>query len=445
MDIIRVFAGQSSRGDRGRPRSGARGARGSPGPRALVGDCDRASRQPGAGDAFGREGRRSSGVLGVGRVDHDRALVRASARARPSVGEAARLAGPARDRVSARSAGPQIPDDVASVRWAAELPEPAEGSGARRLLHRLGRDRRDRADLERGRAPLRGGPLRGAAGRPPGRAAGRRRARRGRDLGGAGRPGRAAPRRGAVDRRPQPPVARPDRPGHRRGPDRGDVRGGRMADDHRQVRALAARAVRARGRRGAAPPDRRDAQRGIPAAAAGDGGRAARATSGHRRRQTGPRPADRRARRRGAAARDPRSRRSRPRRSARGVRPGGRRDRSAVGDLRVHDQGVAAGDAGPSGESLGAALERTDGGARPRDRRRPVRSVGALSRGLARGRALLRGGDAAGPGSRRARTPRRRPPPTSGGPTPARPRPSRRSGGSSSTCRATHRTSPHGS
>ena len=48
----------------------------------------------------------------------------------------------------------------------------------------------------------------------------------------------------------------------------GDVRGGRLADDHRQVRPLAARAVRARRRRGAAPPDRSDAQRGVPAAAA---------------------------------------------------------------------------------------------------------------------------------------------------------------------------------
>ena len=46
----------------------------------------------------------------------------------------------------------------------------------------------------------------------------------------------AAARRGAVGRRPQPPVAGPRRAGHRGGADRGDVRGGRLADDHRQVR-----------------------------------------------------------------------------------------------------------------------------------------------------------------------------------------------------------------
>ena len=47
-------------------------------------------------------------------------------------------------------------------------PSRLEGSGAGRLLDRLGRDRRDGADLERGRPPLRRRPLRGspsAAGR----------------------------------------------------------------------------------------------------------------------------------------------------------------------------------------------------------------------------------------------------------------------------------------
>ena len=122
-------------------------------------------------------------------------------------GQAARLAGAARDRVSARPAGRRVPDDAAPVRRLAELSEPAQGSGAGRLLDRVGRDRRDGADLERDRPPLRGRPLRRSARRPAGRAARRRRARRGRDLGGARRPGRPAPRRGAVDRRPQPPVA----------------------------------------------------------------------------------------------------------------------------------------------------------------------------------------------------------------------------------------------
>ena len=84
----------------------------------------------------------------------------------------------------------QPPDHAARVRWPAELSEPAEGSGARRLLHRLGRDRRDRDPLERARPPVRRRPLRGPTGRTPHRAPGRRRARRRRVLGGDRRPGR---------------------------------------------------------------------------------------------------------------------------------------------------------------------------------------------------------------------------------------------------------------
>ncbi len=127
-------------------------------------------------------------------------------------------------------------------------PSRAQGPRPGRLLDGLGGDRRDRDDLERARAPLRRRPLRGAAGRTPRRAARRRRARRGRDLGGARRSRGPAPRRGAVDRRPQPPVAGPRRARHRRGPHRRDVRRRRLADDHGQVRAPAARAVRARRR-----------------------------------------------------------------------------------------------------------------------------------------------------------------------------------------------------
>ena len=49
-------------------------------------------------------------------------------------------------------------------------------------------------------------------------------------------------------------------------------------------------------------------------------------------------------------------------------------------------------DAGAPGEPLGAAVGGADGGARARNRRRPGRSVGAVSRRLARGRAMPRGG-----------------------------------------------------
>ena len=93
----------------------------------------------------------------------------------------------------------------------------------------------------------------------------------------------------------------------------GDVRGGRLADDHGQVRPLAAGAVRARRRRGAAPAHRRDAQRGVPAAAA----LRRRTSCASACPATGAAAATlakliARARRRRAAARDPRPRRPRP-------------------------------------------------------------------------------------------------------------------------------------
>ena len=97
----------------------------------------------------------------------------------------------------------------------------------------------------------------------------------------------AAPRRGAVGRRPQPPVARPRRARHRRRAPRGDVRGGRLAHGDGQVRAAPARASSTT----AATParaHRRDAQRGVPAAAARRRARAARAPADGRH---GDRPA----------------------------------------------------------------------------------------------------------------------------------------------------------
>ena len=135
------------------------------------------------------------------------------------------------------------------------------------------RPRRHRADLGRARAPLRRRALRRPARRAPDRADRRRRARRGRLLGGDRRPDGRPPRRGHVGRRPQPPVARPRRPRHRRRPPRRDVRGRRLAHRDGQVRPAAAQAPRP------ARPHRRDAQRGVPAAAARRRARAARRAS----------------------------------------------------------------------------------------------------------------------------------------------------------------------
>ena len=88
-------------------------------------------------------------------------------------------------------------------------------------------------------------------------------------------------------------------PRHRRRPPRRDVRGRRLAHGDGQVRPAAAEAPRP------ARPDRRDAQRGVPAAAARRRAGAARADRGRRRRP----------RRHRAAGHVPRPRRARPRRA----------------------------------------------------------------------------------------------------------------------------------
>ena len=100
--------------------------------------------------------------------------------------------------------------------------------------------RRDGPDLERVRAPLPGhASLRGTADGPPAGAGGGRRAGRGRNLGGDRRPQRGQARRGGLGRGPQPPVARSRGAGHRLRPLGADVRGGRLADDQREVRHAA--------------------------------------------------------------------------------------------------------------------------------------------------------------------------------------------------------------
>ena len=128
--------------------------------RAVAGGGDRPPRQPRAPEPLGREGRRPPGVERVDGVADDRAVVRVPRGARPRVGQAARLAGAARDQLPARPARAALPDDAAPVRRPAVLPVAHEGPRPGRLLDRLGRHRRDRADLGRARAPLRRRALR---------------------------------------------------------------------------------------------------------------------------------------------------------------------------------------------------------------------------------------------------------------------------------------------
>ncbi len=112
-----------------------------------------------------------------------------------------------------------------------------------------------------------------------------------------------------------------------------------------------------------------------------------------------------------------------------------RGDRPSVGDLRLHDQGLAAADAGPSGQPLGAADRRAVGAARGRARRRRRGPVGSRSR-TTRPRpscaARRRSGSCASSARRWIRRPCR---PTSAARTRAERRRSRRSGASSSTSR----------
>ena len=77
-----------------------------------------------------------------------------------------------------------VPDHAARVRRPAELSEPRQGPGPGRLLDRLGRHRRDRADLGRAGPPLRRASSGDGRHRPAVLAGRRRRARRGRLLGG---------------------------------------------------------------------------------------------------------------------------------------------------------------------------------------------------------------------------------------------------------------------
>ena len=178
-----------------------------------------------------------------------------------------------------------LPRVAARVRRPSELPEPHEGPDPVDYSTGSVGHRRDGPDLGSDRAPLpRASPLRGAAARAPDRAARRRRARRGRGLGGDRRPVGGAARRGAVGGGPEPPVARPGRAGHRLRPPRRDVRGGGLAGAHREVRAPARGLFERAGRRGPAAAHRRDAERGVPAPPARRPGRAARAPAGAERR-----------------------------------------------------------------------------------------------------------------------------------------------------------------
>ena len=278
-------------------------------------------------------------------VDHDRALLRASARARSRLGQAARRSRAPRDQLPARTLDRALPDDAARVRRAAELSEPDQGSGPVDFSTGSVGIGATATHLERDRPPLRRRPLRRPAGRAPRRARGRRRARRGRDLGGARRSAGAAPRRSALDRRPEPAVARPGRAGHCGRRDLAAMFEAAGWQTHRRSSmAAGSRAVRPR-------PGGEALRRRIDSMSNEEYQRLLRSAAAE-----APRP---RSPGRLATAASialligdlddaelapalPRPRRPRPR-SCCSTRSGNRRgDRPAVGDLRLHDQGAGA-------------------------------------------------------------------------------------------------------
>ena len=174
--------------------------------------------------------------------------------ARPGVGQAARRAGPARDRVPARPARPRVPDRrCAQFGGLQSYPSRAQGPRSRPTSRpaRSGSARRRRSGA---RSRTATSPATSTC--PQG---GRQVALLGDAELDEGAIWEAivdpmVPRLGEVlwivdlNRQSLDRIV-PDIAAGRIGD---DVRGRRLADDHGQVRALAARAVRARGRRGAA-------------------------------------------------------------------------------------------------------------------------------------------------------------------------------------------------
>ena len=211
----------------------------------------------------------------------------------------------------------------------AVLPQPAQGPRHRRLLDRLGRDRRHRRAVGGDGAPLRA------------LAVPRRRRRRAGSSACSGTPSSTRARSG----RPWPTRRSPGWasccgwststgsrwtgwcPTSRSPTAAGDVRGRRMAGRHAQVGPAHLRAVRPGPAASCSGAAGGDAQRGVPADAAGRLRRGRRADRDRRRRATGgrcaARPRDRHARRR-AGGRGPRPRRPRPRAARRHLHHGRR-------------------------------------------------------------------------------------------------------------------------
>ena len=255
-----------------------------------------------------------------------------------------------------------------------------------RLLDRLGRARIGCAAVRRARRPLHADAARRLDRRPLHLAARRRRARRGQHLGGARGSADATARQRALDRRPEPAVARPGDPRDPRRRARGAVPHERLERDRAEVRPPPARGVRARGRRRAPSPDRRDAERAVPVAVRRVARRSCAQTVARRRSAASERAALERLLESYEG----------------GVAP-------LVRDLGGHDLGDVLDAFRRARETTGPAdgdLRVHDQGLRPRDRRTPAEPLRAPRRGDRSTGSARRSGSRprpSGTASRRAR------------------------------------------
>ena len=111
---------------------------------AVARELDHPPRQSSAREHRRPEGRRPSGLLGVARHHHDRALFPRAASAGSRGGQAACEPDLSRHPISARPAEPAEARGLPRLQGRAELSLAHQGHRRRRLLHRLGRARASR-------------------------------------------------------------------------------------------------------------------------------------------------------------------------------------------------------------------------------------------------------------------------------------------------------------
>ena len=224
----------------------------------MARELDHPSRQSPAREQRRPEGRRPSGLLGVARHHHDRALFPRAASAGSGRGQAACEPDLSRHPISVRPPDTAEARGLSRLQGRAELSLAHQGHRRRRLLHRLGRARRRPDAVLLAGAGLCPRPWLGpGATRRSHDCAGRRcRARRRQYLRGDTRRLETGPAQLLVDHRLQSPEPRRRDPRRLVGALRGVVPGLRLGCGHSQIRFAAQRGVQRARWRAIAPVDR---------------------------------------------------------------------------------------------------------------------------------------------------------------------------------------------